>query len=106
MSEWSAREWSSVLSIFCIAGMLWRSIPYWTRMTLLEQALTGITAMLLLVSVVGSLHLDRLNAPPSGVLPYSIGVKVALLFVIWKWPKWVGKIRLRSLDVGDHEPRH
>lgn len=92
MSELTLREWSSILSIICIAGLLWRGIGYWMQMTVLEDILTIFMLLFLTVAAVASLSLDRSDAPASGVVPWSIGIKLVLLVHIAYWPFIIGRL--------------
>lgn len=98
MLDWSLREWSSLLSILCIAGLLFRGIGFWREMTVLEDILTIIIIGTLVVAAVGTLQLDRQNAPASGVVPWSMGVKIALLVAIIYWPRIIGRLGPRKSD--------
>lgn len=86
----SMRELNSVLSIFCIGGIIRRSIPYWKRMTWLERAFAVVTGIYLIIGAIGSYNLDRISAPPSGVIVFAIGLKFVILGLIIYWPLWVG----------------
>lgn len=92
MLDWSAREWSSFLSIITMAGLLWRTIGYWREMTPLEDLLTGFVMCYLTIGAIASFNLDRANAPASGTVGWSITLKVLIGIAIITWPKIIGHL--------------
>jgi hypothetical protein len=85
------REWSSILGVLAFAGVLWRTIEFFTPMTSLERVLSGLLIAFLIVGAIGTYNLDRNNAPASGVVPYAIALRVLCLLIVAAWPAFVGR---------------
>jgi hypothetical protein len=88
----SERESASVLSIICMGGILARAIPYWRRMTYLEQGFSIIVFGLLVFGAIATYNLDRSDAPASGVIWWQIGLRWLLAYLLLGWPRWVGRV--------------
>jgi hypothetical protein len=82
----SPRQFSSMLSAVCFGGMLYRCVPYWPMMTSLERALAVLMTAYLLIAAVGSYQLDKVNAPVTNAIWWSMGLKCLILVVILFWP--------------------
>lgn len=93
MHELSMREWSALLSVLAFAGLTWRMIGYFGEMTVLERILSAVLMGFLIAGAVGTYNLDRHDAPPSGVLPWAMALRVLCLALVVVWPRLVGRTR-------------
>lgn len=94
--DYSVREWSSALGLFCLVGVLWRAISSLDDMTDLARALTTAVGLLLFSGFVGQWLLAReIEAASGTTVTNDVGVTLAIasrLFIVLLiiyWPRWL-----------------
>lgn len=100
LSSESLREFSSVVSVVCLMGLLWRIIGNLRKMTVLSVMLaasltlnlaTGAVAQYLLSRQVEALHLDSGSGRPDNTVGIVLVLlsRLFILFVIVMWDRWL-----------------
>lgn len=87
----SPRRVSALLGVAALGGLAHRTIGWWAAMTSLERTLAGLLAATVIIGAIGTYNLDRVNAPPSGVVWYIIAHRVCCLFACAFWPILIGR---------------
>ena len=87
----SAREWASILGSLAFAGLLYRTISTFDRLTTLERAMSVLLLASLVIGAIGSYRLDMKGAPPSDVIQYALAHRILVVFLVIRWNKWVGR---------------
>lgn len=99
VGDLSLRQVASVLGVICFGGLIYRMIPYWGRMTRLEQVLSGILCLVIIISAAGSLVLDQARAPGNPMLWPVLISRVTIIVVIVLWPWWIESTAPRTRKV-------
>lgn len=88
VDSWRLR--SAVLGVMVVAGVFARVIAYWRRMTVLEVLLALCAFATVIIGVIGTVRLDQIDAPATGVIGWVIASRLAWLGIIVIWPRIVG----------------
>ncbi len=87
----SAREWSSILGVVAFAALTFRFVAHWFEMTLIEWLVTALLMLTIIIAAIGTYHLDRANAPPSGVIGWIILHRILCIVIAVFWSRLIGR---------------
>jgi hypothetical protein len=103
------RRFSNAIGVAVFGLLIWRLVTTWSRLTVLEHALTMLLAASPLVAAMASLYLARVTTdlPPNPWLWLVVAHRAACLVLVVYWNRWLGRrvSPFRRTPAGDHDQR-